>query len=108
MGELLTVSHCSLRDQFGMSWPEADEAVAAAVEAGAVGARMTGGGFGGCVVALVPADRVGEVRGAVTERFARRGWPAPCYLDVVPSDGGRRLARPTTGETEQRRHTRSR
>ena len=56
MGELLTVSHCSLRDRFGVSWPEADEAVAAAVEAGAVGARMTGGGFGGCVVALCEPD----------------------------------------------------
>jgi galactokinase len=91
IGELLTVSHDSLRDQFGMSWPQADEAVAAAVEAGAAGARMTGGGFGGCVVALVPAGRAGQVRGAVTERFARHDWPAPRYLDGVPSDGGRRL-----------------
>jgi galactokinase len=92
MGELLTVSHYSLRDRFGVSWPEADDAVAAAIEAGGVGARMTGGGFGGCVVALVAADRVEEVRGAVTERFGRRRWPAPCYLNGVPSDGGRRLS----------------
>ena len=91
LGELLTVSHRSLRDRFGVSWAEADEAVEAAVEAGAVGARMTGGGFGGCVVALVAEGRVEEVRGAVTERFARRGWPAPCYLDGMPADGGRRL-----------------
>jgi galactokinase len=94
VGGLLTVSHDSLRDQFGMSWPQADEAVAAAVEAGAAGARMTGGGFGGCVVALVPAELVGQVRDAVTERFSRRHWPAPRYLDGVPSDGGRRLTRP--------------
>ncbi|MGD0068860.1 MAG: hypothetical protein ABSB76_36190 [Streptosporangiaceae bacterium] len=87
----LTASHYSLRDRFGVSWPEADEAVAAVIEAGGVGARMTGGGFGGCVVALVPADRVAEVRGAVTERFARHRWAAPGYLDGVPSDGGRRL-----------------
>jgi galactokinase len=52
---------------------------------------MTGGGFGGCVVALVPADRAEQVRGAVTERFTRHRWPAPCYLDGVPSDSGRRL-----------------
>jgi galactokinase len=91
MGGLLTTSHYSLRDQFGVSWPQADEAVAAAIDAGAAGARMTGGGFGGCVVALVPADRVGQVRGAVTERFSKHHWPAPCYLDGVPSDGGRRL-----------------
>jgi galactokinase len=91
VGKLLTESHWSLRDYFEMSWPEADEAVAAAVDAGAAGARMTGGGFGGCVVALVPADRVEQVRGAVTERFARHHWAAPCYLDGLPSDGGRRL-----------------
>ena len=92
IGGLLTVSHYSLRDQFGVSWPQADEAVAAAIDAGAAGARMTGGGFGGCVVALVPADRAEQVRGAVTERFTRHRWPAPCYLDGVPSDGGRRQA----------------
>jgi galactokinase len=91
IGELLTTSHYSLRDQFGVSWPQADEAVAAAIDAGAAGARMTGGGFGGCVVALVPADRAAQVRGAVTERFNRHHWPAPRYLDGVPSDGGRRL-----------------
>ncbi len=91
LGELLTVSHYSLRDQFEMSWPQADEAVAAAIDAGAAGARMTGGGFGGCVIALVPADRAEQVRSAVTERFSRHRWPAPCYLDGVPSDGGRRL-----------------
>ena len=94
VGALLTVLHDSLRDQFGVSWPQADEAVAAAVDAGAAGARMTGGGFGGCVVAVVPATRVEHVRGAVTERFARHRWPAPRYLDAVPSDGGRRLRWP--------------
>jgi galactokinase len=91
LGELLTVSHWSLRDRFGVSWAEADEAVAAVIEAGGMGARMTGGGFGGCVVALVAADRVEEVRGAVAERFAWRGWPVPGYLDGAPADGGRRL-----------------
>jgi galactokinase len=90
IGGLLTVSHYSLRDQFGVSWPQADEAVAAAIDAGAAGARMTGGGFGGCVVALVPADRAEQVRSAVTERFSRHRWPAPRYLDGVPSDGGHR------------------
>jgi len=89
VGELLTTSHDSLRDNYEISWPEADEAVAAATEAGAAGARMTGGGFGGCVIALVPVDRLDQVRDAVTERFARRRWPAPCYLDAAPSDGGR-------------------
>ena len=91
IGPLLTESHRSLRDNFEMSWPQADEAVAAALEAGAVGARMTGGGFGGCVVALAPAERAAQVRVAVAERFTEHHWPTPRFLDAVPSDGARRL-----------------
>ena len=91
IGGLLTASHHSLRDQFEVSWPQADAAVEAAIDAGAAGARMTGGGFGGCVVALVPADRAGRVRTAVTERFTRHHWPDPHYLDAVPSDAARRM-----------------
>ena len=59
IGPLLTASHRSLRDDYQFSWPQADEAVEAAVEAGAAGARMTGGGFAGCVIALVPAGLAG-------------------------------------------------
>lgn len=91
IGRLLTASHRSLRDEFEVSWPQADAAVEAAMDAGAAGARMTGGGFGGSVIALVPADRAGQVREAVTERFARRRWPAPHYLDAVPSGGACRM-----------------
>jgi galactokinase len=91
IGELLTASHRSLRDEFRVSWPQADEAVEAAIEAGATGARMTGGGFGGSVVALVPADRVGQVSRAVTGRFARHNWPAPRWLDAAPCDGACRI-----------------
>jgi galactokinase len=90
IGALLTASHLSLRDDFEVSWPEADAAVEAAIGAGAAGARMTGGGFGGCVIALVPADRPGLLRQAVTERFAQCRWPAPYYLDAVPADGAHR------------------
>jgi galactokinase len=90
LGALLTASHQSLRDRFEVSWPQADAAVEAAIDADAAGARMTGGGFGGSVVALVPADRGTQVRRAVGERFARCQWPAPRYLDAVPSDGARR------------------
>jgi galactokinase len=74
-----------------VSWPQADEAVAAALGAGAAGARMTGGGFGGWVVALAPAERATPVRAAVTGQFTRHHWPAPHYMDAVPSDGARRL-----------------
>jgi len=91
IGELLTASHRSLRDEFRMSWPQADEAVEAAVDAGAAGARMTGGGFGGSVVALLSTERAGLVRTAITRSFTRRNWPPPHYLDAVPSDGARRI-----------------
>jgi galactokinase len=92
IGPLLTESHHSLRDRFEVSWAQADEAVAAALEAGAAGARMTGGGFGGCVVALAPAERATQVRAAVTDRFTRHHWPAPAYREAVPSGGARQVA----------------
>ena len=92
IGDLLTESHASLRDDFEISWPEADVTVAAALAAGAFGARMIGGGFGGSVLALVPATAAGPVRGAVTAEFARHAWTPPEFLDAVPSDSARRLA----------------
>ncbi len=91
IGPLLTASHRSLRDQFEASWPQADAAVDAAIGAGSAGARMTGGGFGGSVIGLMPADRAELIRRAVAERFARHGWQAPRYLDAVPSGGARRI-----------------
>jgi galactokinase len=91
IGDLLTASHRSLSYRFGLSWPQADAAVQAAIDAGATGARMTGGGFGGSVVALLPADRDGAVRAAANRRFAQHGWPVPRYLPAIPSDGGLRL-----------------
>jgi galactokinase len=94
IGRLLTQAHSSLRDDFEISWPEADAAVEAALAAGALGARMMGGGFGGCVLALVPEAASGPVRGAVSEAYAWHGWTAPEFLDAVPSDHARRLALP--------------
>jgi galactokinase len=91
LGPLLTASHHSLRDRFRFSWPQADEAVAAAIEAGAKGARMTGGGFGGSVIALIPANCSTQIRQNVTARFARHHWPAPHFLDAEPSEAARRL-----------------
>ena len=91
IGQLLTESHASLRDDFEISWPEADATVETALAAGAFGARMMGGGFGGSVLALVPAAASGPVRNAVTAAFARHGWTAPQFLDAVPSQSARRL-----------------
>ena len=90
IGPLLTESHRSLRDNFEVSWPQADAAVAAALQAGATGARMTGGGFGGCVIALIPADRITPVRDKVTQRFHHNRWPAPHFLDATPSAAAQR------------------
>jgi galactokinase len=92
IGRLLTQAHASLRDDFEVSWPEADAAVEAALAAGAFGARMIGGGFGGSVLALVPGAVGGPVRDAVSEAFARHGWTRPEFLDAVPAASARRLA----------------
>jgi galactokinase len=91
IGELLTQAHASLRDDFEVSWPQADVAADAAAAAGALGARMIGGGFGGSVLALVPAD-AGPVRAAVTQAYARRGWPPPQFVEAAPAGGARRVA----------------
>jgi galactokinase len=92
IGRLLTQAHASLRDDFEVSWPEADAAVEAAQAAGAAGARMIGGGFGGSVLALVPSAFSGPVRDAVTLAFARHAWTPPEFLSAVPADAARRLA----------------
>ncbi|MFJ1566393.1 galactokinase [Streptomyces erythrochromogenes] len=90
LGPLLTAGHASLRDDYRVSCPETDLAVEAAVGAGALGARMTGGGFGGSVIALVPAAAAGSVARAVTAAFAAAGFGAPAVLEAVPSAGARR------------------
>jgi galactokinase len=91
VGPLLTASHASLRDDFEVSWPEADAAVEAALQAGALGARMTGGGFGGSVIALVPGGAAAGVADAVADTFARRGWRPPVITPTEPSPGAARL-----------------
>ncbi len=91
VGPLLTDSHASLRDDFEVSWPQADVAVETAIGAGAAGARMTGGGFGGAVIALAPVAAVASVTTEVAAAYARRGWAPPTVMPVVPSHGARRL-----------------
>ncbi|MEV7329258.1 galactokinase [Micromonospora sp. NPDC093244] len=91
IGPLLTASHVSMRDDFEITVPEIDTAVEAALAAGALGARMTGGGFGGCVLALVETDRSDAVAAAVTAAYAERGYTAPNTLTVLPAPGATRL-----------------
>ncbi|MCR2800107.1 galactokinase [Microbacterium sp. zg-Y818] len=92
IGDLLDASHASMRDDFEISVPELDTAVEAAVAAGAIGARMTGGGFGGSAIALVQHDRVDAVSDAVTRAFADAGFAAPHLFTVTPSAGAGRDA----------------
>ena len=75
-----------------MSSSELDTAVEAAVAAGAVGARMTGAGFGGSALALARVGLVGRVDEQVRAAFAAAGFGPPAVDAVVPSDGARRLA----------------
>ena len=91
IGPALNASHASLRNDFEVSWPEADAAADVALAAGAYGARMTGGGFGGSVISLSPAGSASAVGAAITHHFAQRGWLAPVIRSVVPSKGARRV-----------------
>ncbi len=91
IGALLTQSHASLRDDFEVSWPEADVAVEVAVAAGALGARMTGGGFGGSAIALVPDAGAGQVEARIRAAYAGRGWTEPEFMTAVPSDAAHRM-----------------
>lgn len=90
IGDLLTASHASMRDDFEISVPELDTAVDAALAAGAVGARMTGGGFGGAAIALIDHARRDAVTSAVTAAFAAAGFAAPHIFTVTPSAGAAR------------------
>ena len=92
IGPVLTAGHASLRDDFEISTGELDACVAAALDAGAHGARMVGGGFGGSAIVLVDADRLDAVTAAVVDRFAAEGYMAPRTFVAVPSAGARRLA----------------
>lgn len=90
LGTILTASHESLRDDYEVSSAELDVAVEAALEAGALGARMTGGGFGGSAIALVPQSKAGPVRELVGQRFDALGWTTPTVFAVRSADGATR------------------
>jgi galactokinase len=90
IGALLDASHASLRDDFEVSVPELDLAVETAREHGALGARMTGGGFGGAAIALAPVDAISRIQVAVDGAFAEHGFSAPEVYPVRPSDGALR------------------
>jgi galactokinase len=91
IGPLLTASHASMRHDFEITVAEVDTAVEAALMAGAHGARMTGGGFGGCVLALIDADQADLTTAAVESAYAKKGFRAPATWVAVAGPGATRL-----------------
>lgn len=90
LGELMQASHASLRDDYEVTVPELDTAVSVAMQHSALGARMTGGGFGGSVIALLQATAAEEVAAAVASSFADASFRPPEFAIATPGDGARR------------------
>jgi galactokinase len=90
LGALLSASHASLRDSFEVSCPELDSVCESAESAGALGARMIGGGFGGSAIALTPTDRIEAVISSVAAAAAKRSFPKPCIFAAHPAGGASR------------------
>jgi galactokinase len=86
-GRLMYTSHASLRDDYEVSTPELDTFVRAAEQHGARGARLTGAGFGGCAIALVPRDETAAFTNACEQAFAGHGFEEPVFYEFVPSAG---------------------
>ena len=87
LGRLINESHISLRDDYTVSCPELDVAVDASLEAGALGSRMVGGGFGGSAIALIKADQIDAVKEASKKSYAAKGFKAPRFFTSLPSAG---------------------
>lgn len=87
IGDLLDASHISMRDDFEISVPELDLAVETAIANGAIGARMTGGGFGGAAIALIASDAVSRLQVAIDGAFAEHGFGQPVSFTVSAANG---------------------
>jgi galactokinase len=92
LGELFAASHASMRDDFRISTSELDVLVDVLVEAGAVGARLTGGGFGGCVVAVCAEERADAIAETATRRYRERTGCVPTVFVCRAVDGAGPLA----------------
>ena len=90
-GELFNASHDSLRDDYEVTVPQLDVAVDVARTEGAYGARMTGGGFGGSIIALVDEGKAEPIAQKIADEFDKRGWNAPRALAVVASQPAERV-----------------
>jgi galactokinase len=89
-GDLMSASHRSMRDDFEISTEELDLAVEVCLNRGALGARMTGGGFGGSAIALAPVSMIPQLRPAIGAAFTEHGYVMPEMFVVRPSQGARR------------------
>ncbi len=91
-GRLMYESHDSLRDDYEVSVPELDTFVEASKEKGAPGARLTGAGFGGCAIALVPAEKVDELVEVTRRRYEEQGFEEPAFYQFMPATGAEIVA----------------
>lgn len=90
IGDQLLASHSSMRDDFEISIDELNVAVEAAMDSGAIGSRMTGGGFGGAAIALISSAKKQELTDKVTKRFADAGFATPAIFSVWADNGASR------------------
>jgi len=105
LGGLLLESHASLRDDYEVSTPELDVLVELLVDSGAAGARLTGAGFGGCVVALAPAALAGDVLERAQQRYRASTGLDPSGFVARAADGATTSARgaaPSSARTPPR------
>jgi galactokinase len=93
VGELINQSHVSLRDDYTVSCPELDTAVDAALAAGALGARMVGGGFGGSAIALIQASKTTETIKTIEKAFSNKSFKPPRFFTSLPSQGAELISR---------------
>lgn len=93
VGQLINQSHASLRDDYTVSCPELDTAVDAAIAAGALGARMVGGGFGGSAIALIKAADTTDTIRAIEKAFTAKKFKPPRFFTSLPSHGAQLVSR---------------
>lgn len=86
-GRLMYESHRSLREDYEVSTPELDAFVEVAEGSGALGARLTGAGFGGSAVSLVPSEAAERLSRACREEFEKRGFEEPAFYRFLPAAG---------------------
>src|SRR5215212_4158658 len=86
-GHLMYASHASLRDDYEVSTPELDTFVETAKQHGATGARLTGAGFGGCAIALIPESETDTLTDACKQTFSEREFAEPAFYHFVPAAG---------------------